>query len=78
MLFSKAKKKATSSLSSLRPVDQNSLRLKICKLQQIYFEVYKKLEVEEEVVKLFENSVHIKAFIFQPFQPPELPKSYLL
>ena len=35
--FQRLKKKATSSLSSLRPVDQRSSRLKICTLQRINF-----------------------------------------
>ena len=76
--FQRLRKKVTSSLSSLRPVDQRGSRLKICKLQRIYFEVYKKLEVEEEVVGLFENSARIKAFIFQSSQPSELPECCLL
>ena len=76
--FQRLIKKTTSSLSSLKPVDQRGTRLKICKFQQIYFEAYIKLEVEEEWVRPFEYFCTYKAFIVQPSQPPELLESYLL
>ena len=42
------------SLFSHRPMDQKGSKLKICKLQRSYLEVYIKLENEEEMVKLIE------------------------
>ena len=56
------KKKAAFSLSSIRLVDQRGTRLKICKLQQLYFEVYIKLEMEEERVRLIEYFQRCKSF----------------
>ena len=35
-------------------MDQKSTRLKICKFQRIYFEVYIKLDDEQELFRLFE------------------------
>ena len=60
--FQRLRKKATFSLSNLRLVDQRGSRFKICKFQWIYFEVYKKLEVEEKLVRLCEYSMHTKGF----------------
>ena len=73
--FQRLRKKLTSSLSSLRLVDQRGSRLKICKLQQIYFEVYKKLKVEEEVVRLL-NTLRLQETFHT--QPSEYPESYSL
>ena len=61
-------KKATSSLSSLRLMDQRCTRLKICKPQRIYSEVYIKLEIEEERV-VEKNLLNIFLSI-QSFQLP--------
>ena len=65
--FQRLRRKATSSLSSLRLVDQKGTRLKICKLQRIFFKVYIKLDDEEELVRLFEyflrsQSLHPPSF----------------
>ena len=75
------KKKAAFSLSSIRLVDQRGTRLKICKLQRSYFEVYIKLELEEEWVKrldYFEYFYAFKAVILQLSQLSELSESYTL
>ena len=75
--FYMLKKKAVSSLFNLRLVDQRGTRLKICKLQRSYFEVYIKLEVKEKCVRLIEYSLSVKRFL-QSSQPFELLYSYIL
>ena len=54
--FNMLKKKVASSLSNYRLVDHWGTKLKICKLQRSYFEVYIKLEYEEkerDAIKIF-------------------------